>query len=58
MEEFAAGQAHLVQFFADRPPGNKRLWREKILSTVANVTRHDVRECLPLDTEGVYNTPS
>jgi propanol-preferring alcohol dehydrogenase len=29
----------------------KHLWREKSLSTVANVTRSDVRECLRLATE-------
>ena len=29
----------------------KHLWREKSLSTVANVTRSDVRECLFLATE-------
>jgi propanol-preferring alcohol dehydrogenase len=29
----------------------KHLWREKSLSTVANVTRSDVRECLSLATE-------
>jgi propanol-preferring alcohol dehydrogenase len=27
---------------------DRHLWREKILSTVANVTRRDVRECLRL----------
>jgi len=30
---------------------DKHLWREKSLSTVANVTRSDVRECLRLATE-------
>ena len=30
---------------------DKHLWREKSLSTVANVTRNDVRECLRLATE-------
>jgi propanol-preferring alcohol dehydrogenase len=29
----------------------RHLWREKTLSTVANVTRHDVRECLRLAVE-------
>lgn len=29
----------------------RHLWREKSLSTVANVTRHDVRECLRLAAE-------
>jgi len=29
----------------------RHLWREKTLSTVANVTRHDVRECLRLAAE-------
>ena len=30
---------------------DRHLWREKSLSTVANVTRNDVRECLSLATE-------
>jgi propanol-preferring alcohol dehydrogenase len=30
---------------------DKHLWREKSLSTVANVTRHDVTECLRLAAE-------
>lgn len=30
---------------------DRHLWREKTLSTVANVTRRDVRECLRLATE-------
>lgn len=30
---------------------DRHLWREKTLSTVANVTRHDVRECLSLASE-------
>jgi len=30
---------------------DKHLWREKSLSTVANVTRNDVRECLRLATQ-------
>lgn len=30
---------------------DRHLWREKSLSTVANVTRHDVRECLRLAAE-------
>lgn len=30
---------------------DRHLWREKSLSTVANVTRSDVRECLSLATE-------
>jgi alcohol dehydrogenase, propanol-preferring len=30
---------------------DRHLWREKSLSTVANVTRHDVAECLRLAAE-------
>lgn len=30
---------------------DRHLWREKVLSTVANVTRRDVRECLQLAAE-------
>ena len=30
---------------------DRHLWREKSLSTVANVTRRDVRECLNLAAE-------
>jgi propanol-preferring alcohol dehydrogenase len=30
---------------------DRHLWREKTLSTVANVTRRDVRECLRLASE-------